>query len=45
MSTDMLHGNKTVFIVTSTLPFGFMATKVEALGIGNIIVMNENLEF
>lgn len=40
----MLHGNKSVCIVASTLPAGFMASQVEALDIGKIIVMNENLE-
>lgn len=44
MSVDMLHGNRSVCIVASTLPAGFMASQVEALDIRKIIVMNENLE-
>lgn len=43
MSVYMLHGNKSVCIVASTLPAGFMASQVEALDIATIIVMNENL--
>lgn len=43
MLVHMLHGNKSVCIVASTLPAGFMASQIEALDIDKIIVMNENL--
>jgi hypothetical protein len=39
----MLHGNKSVCIVASTLPAGFMASQVEPLDVRKIIVMNESL--
>lgn len=44
MSVDMRPGNKSVCIVASTLPAGFMASQVDALDIDKIIVMNGNLE-
>lgn len=43
MSVPKLHGNKSICIVASTLPAGFIASQIDALNINKIIVMNENL--